>query len=486
MDILQRFSVGVSSVFNPLVSELRGQFSGHKNVDCVFIVGPEMGDSSDRLQRLARSQGLSYVIIGDGENPVTPDMITKAKAAGTIGPDTEIFCNMHGQVKGAKANRQHRVQLDKDAEPMSTRILIELLRQPVGSGRDPVDGEAPWGGNVHLVSCHAGHLKDEFKPSTDGQTGLWEQGAVFIHGGKKFVHDDTGYGDIETVVREIGLAKRMDGRRPDNLQIMRALMANQAETVTLVGGDLEAPLTLHAPKSVKEIMCDDLQARWREQGVRAKLDLLDGRISGPDKQRAALMDAKARTEGGPVRKRLATRVLFSRLLHLRNKEKLETLLADMKSLPGLTHLRDATGFTPLLVYASLPRDKTLSVRRHEVAEKLVKLGVDVNATDRYGRSAIHFAARSGDLEMFDTLLKLGADLSAVDRDGESVFHYLANAPKGLGSLILKRLADDKALPNPGKKNKHGQTATDIARDAGADSTFIDMMASLAARPRGLP
>ncbi len=469
MDTLQRFSNAVASVTNPIISELKGVFSSHKNVDCVFIVGPELGDNAERLKKLAQSEGLSYVVIGNGEKAVTEEMITHARKTGIIGPDTEVFCNMHGTVRRGGSGREHAVLLDKNSDPVSTQRLITLLRRPDDNEKND---SANWRGNIHLVSCHVGKLKDEIKPNANGQAGLWEQGAVFVHGGKKFVHDDTGFGDMETVVREIALSKRMDGRRPDNMEIMRALMARQAETVTLIGGDLEEPLTMHAPKSVKQIMYDDPAANWRAADAHAKLDCLRVRVSGSDKQRNALINATARSGSGEVPESLATRVLFTRLLHVKKQEKLNQIIADIKGLPGLIKLRDTAGLTPLLVYCALPRDKTLRVQRHEVAKRLVELGADVNERDKYGRMAIHFAARGGDLEMIDALISVGADFSALDGDRESLLHFLASAQSELVLPILDRLEKLNRVPDLSTRNRDGKTALELFKDLHPGNTAI--------------
>jgi len=61
--------------------------------------------------------------------------------------------------------------------------------------------------------------------------------------------------------------------------------------------------------------------------------------------------------------------------------------------------------------------------------KIVKLmtergWVDVNARSARGRTALHYAARSGRLAVVERLIEVGADVSAKDDDGNSVLHVL--------------------------------------------------------------
>jgi len=77
-----------------------------------------------------------------------------------------------------------------------------------------------------------------------------------------------------------------------------------------------------------------------------------------------------------------------------------------------------------------PRTKTRTLLiaaaengRTDVVEWLLANGVDVNETNAYGESALHYAARSGHHDIVDLLIKHGGSMSAVDRNGRSALDW---------------------------------------------------------------
>ena len=55
----------------------------------------------------------------------------------------------------------------------------------------------------------------------------------------------------------------------------------------------------------------------------------------------------------------------------------------------------------------------------EIVKMLLKEGADVNARDKYGRTALYVAAWRGHVEIVKMLLKEGADVNAADNDGNT-------------------------------------------------------------------
>ena len=112
--------------------------------------------------------------------------------------------------------------------------------------------------------------------------------------------------------------------------------------------------------------------------------------------------------------------------------------------------------------------------------RLLASGVDPNAADGYGRTALHEASGTGQEEVVSILAAGGAKLDTGRRDGQTALMWAAgqNHPR-----VVKRLlelgADHSAV------DRHGCTALDIAeaRDTAAGDTAAEAaVAQAAARP----
>lgn len=76
---------------------------------------------------------------------------------------------------------------------------------------------------------------------------------------------------------------------------------------------------------------------------------------------------------------------------------------------------DEYGFTPLI--------ETAITSQPEIAKQLINYGVDVNARDASGRTALHWAVDNHDLSLCKLLLSHGADANAYTKAGLSVLVY---------------------------------------------------------------
>jgi ankyrin repeat protein len=85
-------------------------------------------------------------------------------------------------------------------------------------------------------------------------------------------------------------------------------------------------------------------------------------------------------------------------------------------------------------------------------------GADVNATDRFGKTALMRAAFNNHFDIVASLIESGADVNAKDRDGQTALMYAASALNSeVMELLLGKGARTKEL------DRDGNTAADIAR-----------------------
>ena len=134
------------------------------------------------------------------------------------------------------------------------------------------------------------------------------------------------------------------------------------------------------------------------------------------------------------------------------------------------------GFMGLAVAASLPdaaeQSDTASVRT------LLRTGVDVNAAQVDGTTALHWAAYHEDLEMAGLLVRAGANVNAVNRYGASA---LAEACTNGNAAIVKLLLESGA--NANTRMKGGETALMLAARSGNADTVKALLAHGAALDR---
>jgi ankyrin repeat protein len=114
---------------------------------------------------------------------------------------------------------------------------------------------------------------------------------------------------------------------------------------------------------------------------------------------------------------------------------------------------------------------------------LIKQGVDVNAREADGTTALHWAVRSDDQEMVETLLRTGANVQAVNRYGVTPLALAAtNGNAGILQALLKAGAD------PNAASPEGETALMTAAKTGdrdSVAALLDYGADVAAREHWL-
>lgn len=95
----------------------------------------------------------------------------------------------------------------------------------------------------------------------------------------------------------------------------------------------------------------------------------------------------------------------------------------------------------------------------EIAELLLRAGLDVNRKDRNGHTPLHFAAQEHLPHLARRLLDAGADIDAADHHGNTVLSKAVFYSMGRGDvieLLLDRGAD------PDLPNLHGVSARQLA------------------------
>ena len=132
---------------------------------------------------------------------------------------------------------------------------------------------------------------------------------------------------------------------------------------------------------------------------------------------------------------MARHFMNIKMEHMKIFVKLLTLCCDL-------NCRDLAGFTPL--HHCLTRfGNSVTLK---MAEKLVKAGVNVDAKNRGGSTALHEAAMSRKYDFVKFLLDNGADPYLKCNDGHSTVSLLSHDPKMkelIGKSYRKNIGEEK-------------------------------------------
>ena len=124
------------------------------------------------------------------------------------------------------------------------------------------------------------------------------------------------------------------------------------------------------------------------------------------------------------------------------------------------HKCDNDGKTPLMFISNAPDDFYAYAFYYDNFRELFQLffskGVDVNAKNKDGETALHYACRylGRTIEITELLIKNGADVNALNNNGESALMYLCcglycHKRKELVQLLIDSGADVSVIDNDG-------------------------------------
>lgn len=99
-------------------------------------------------------------------------------------------------------------------------------------------------------------------------------------------------------------------------------------------------------------------------------------------------------------------------------------------------------------------------------EACLSAGVDVNARDRYGQTALMLAAHRGHLDVVKALLHHGADMNVTAKYGLSALMLAIVAGHEAIASELARAKADRTLRGTGAPGFAGKTAYDLAEARG--------------------
>ena len=92
----------------------------------------------------------------------------------------------------------------------------------------------------------------------------------------------------------------------------------------------------------------------------------------------------------------------------------------------------------------------------ELVKELLEQGAEINARDKYGWTALHFASLYGHLEIVKELHEAGAEIEAkTNNNGMTALHYASrNGHLEIVKYLVEKGADIEAKTNYNKTSLH--------------------------------
>ena len=538
----------IANLFHSISGQPTAEFNHAKKlvpqknlVDCVFIIGPGMGGAFNDYEPQARRQGLKCLMIGDGKMDITRNMIDQARRSGAIGPDTQIICQLHGQIKDADVAAMHQVQL-RDCEDIpglpnprnvDTRELIRWLREPLLTNNPcdiPVEA---WSGNIHLLSCKVGEIrKDRVTPDHIESSKLGNsdslprrseiQGNVILYGGNKVLLTTSVESNLLSLFSYLGECKRQQRVSPDTAVMFEHIKSESMETVVLLDSNFRQINLARAKKNLFDIFPDNILALQRQRTANEQLGLdqsnYGASLKNPHEAKKSLWDALSKKN-----KEKAAHYLRVRINHLKTEKKLEQLKKDLHDVPELTNVT-VDSLTPLMLLAIRKHSyREQTVRNSDIARVLIEAGADtlardlsgktaahhdaqtgaagvlreiyddsrlaradgkrpdINARDHSGTTAASYAARSGNYRALEVLLDKQAQMTGVDASGLSTLLHQACKAEHDRFATVKAILRKGARTLINKRDLSGKTALHIAVMAG-DADTVQALLGAGANP----
>ena len=145
---------------------------------------------------------------------------------------------------------------------------------------------------------------------------------------------------------------------------------------------------------------------------------------------------------------------------------------------------DADGLPPANIASEKDHLEFLQVKKViaasngyvEAIRELIKEGVDLNRTDKYGIIPVNIAAENGHVEIIRELIKAGVDLNSPDKDGCTPLHLaVQNGHENIVELLLDRkIQIFQSRADVEAKDRNGATPLLLAAKEGHRAIFMEI------------
>lgn len=325
---------------------------------------------------------------------------------------SHLMLNVHGRSNGSKGQRSHRfVAGSSERREFFTKQWLEKLLCP---SAEAINSETiPF---VHVLSCRSKALAEEIKPGTP----LWKSGWFILYSSTKVTSVNHFGASLEVMARYLQLCESNDVQaHPLTLFYLAGLA--RGDCMTLLGGDLQQPLTLHAPKSQRDLERTE-SIKLCEGNTLDKARLLLAGIELSSHESSLLPDPN---DDFLLAQLLATRIERGDMVAVKK---------IVKDNPKLLNHQQVVGTLPLatIVKNNYP----------EQMKWMLNQGANINATDSDGYSLLFFALEFQNTSMLEFLLSNGANPNCPNHESITpLIAAIANGRTKAAELLIKYGAD---------------------------------------------
>ena len=325
---------------------------------------------------------------------------------------SHLMLNVHGRSNGSKGQRSHRfVAGSSERREFFTKQWLEKLLCP---SAEAINSETiPF---VHVLSCRSKALAEEIKPGTP----LWKSGWFILYSSSKVTSVNHFGASLEVMASYLQLCESNDVQaHPLTLFYLAGLA--RGDCMTLLGGDLQQPLTLHAPKSQRDLERTE-SIKLCEGNTLDKARLLLAGIELSSHESSLLPDPN---DDFLIAQLLATRIERGDMVAVKK---------IVKDNPKLLNHQQVVGTLPL---ATIVKNND-----PEQMKWMLNQGANINATDSDGYSLLFFALEFQNTSMLEFLLSNGANPNCPNHESITpLIAAIANGRTKAAELLIKYGAD---------------------------------------------
>jgi Ankyrin repeats (3 copies) len=435
-----------------LSSPTSGQPDTARTSPFVFAAGngfPEAILSSQR--KILASSGLNLMSIGPGEQTESAKTLID-NLAPHLRHGANLLMHIHGQLA---TNNQHKLMFKEAPEShvSTTNFLEQLLTQAekLHTRRRQTHTPLPI---LHVMSCEAGVLTDEILPHSP----LWNSAYIILYSGSKPILASHYDAALASAAAYMDHCAKHD-IPVDPMRLFYLAGSRRGDGMRLLGGDLQTPLVLNAPKIAGDLRPAGLGRRLKGSSN----DIADFFLS------AIETSATERQLAAPWRQAIVE--LLNTRIQRRDLVGVKRLLAEQ---PASIHPPASAKVVPIV--SALCWSTGINEDAKMIVETILTKCVDLSQTDVTGYGPVLAALGHKDPQLLKRLLLRGANPNEKEWAGETPLLVATHHQFHAGIELLLTFGADVDY------SRHGDTALKLAVRRG-DKIAVELLLNHGAGPR---